>query len=86
MGVFTQLKMGFHPVLANSNRSILPYHYSPTITFMKPTVQRGWQFDRPVRKIRSTFDMTTAIGSLTVALLAYIIYHIYPLVSLGLFW
>ncbi|WP_460949945.1 hypothetical protein [Spirosoma daeguense] len=53
---------------------------------MKPTVQRGWQFDRPVRKIRSTFDMTTAIGSLTVALLAYIIYHIYPLVSLGLFW
>ncbi|WP_461085285.1 hypothetical protein [Spirosoma flavus] len=51
---------------------------------MKHTVQRGWQFDRPIRKARPAFDITTALGSLTVALLAYIVYHIYPLLSKGL--
>ncbi|MBD2702777.1 hypothetical protein IC229_19170 [Spirosoma sp. BT702] len=51
---------------------------------MKQTAQRGWQFDQPVRKTRPTIDTTTALGSLTVALLAYIVYHVYPLISKGI--
>ncbi|WP_211221652.1 hypothetical protein [Spirosoma panaciterrae] len=50
---------------------------------MKQITHRG---NRPTRKDRLGFDQTTALGSLTVALLIYILYHIYPLLSKGLFW
>ncbi|WP_198174787.1 hypothetical protein [Spirosoma arboris] len=53
---------------------------------MKNIVQRDWRSNRPSRRDRTGFDQTTALGSLAVALLAYIIYHIYPLVSKGLLW
>ncbi|GAB2592407.1 hypothetical protein [Spirosoma areae] len=54
---------------------------------MKHTAQRHWQVNRPARKARLPFDQTTALGSLTVALLAYIVYHIvHPLMAQGLLW
>ncbi|WP_461042130.1 hypothetical protein [Spirosoma harenae] len=53
---------------------------------MKSTAQRSWQFDQPARKTKPAIDITTALGSLTVALLGYILYHIYPLVSKGVLW
>ncbi|WP_170312648.1 hypothetical protein [Spirosoma agri] len=54
---------------------------------MKHTTQRDWRVSRPARRSRVIFDQTTALGGLTVALFAYIIYHfVYPLVSKGLLW
>ncbi|UFH52951.1 hypothetical protein [Spirosoma sp. KNUC1025] len=54
---------------------------------MKQTAQRDWRNDRQSRKTRESFDHTTALGSLTVALLFYIVYYfIYPLMSKGLLW
>ncbi|WP_198175227.1 hypothetical protein [Spirosoma telluris] len=53
---------------------------------MKNVAQRDWRNHRSSRRERAGFDQTTALGSLAVALLAYIIYHIYPLVSKGLLW
>lgn len=53
---------------------------------MKHVAQREWRTNRPSRRERANFDHTTALGSLAVALLAYILYHIYPLISKGLFW
>lgn len=54
---------------------------------MKQTVQRDTRTSRPTRKAQGAFDQTTALGSLTVALLFYIVYHfIYPLLSKGLLW
>ncbi|MCK8494116.1 MULTISPECIES: hypothetical protein [Spirosoma] len=54
---------------------------------MKPTAQRDWRVSRPSRKNRATFDQTSALGGLTLALFAYIVYHfIYPLISKGLLW
>lgn len=52
---------------------------------MKLTTQRNWSSNRS--KSRSFFDQTTALGSVTVALFGYIVYHfIYPLISKGLLW
>lgn len=53
---------------------------------MKQTAQRDWRNDRQSRKTGGPFDYTTALGSLTVALFFYILYHIYPLISKGLLW
>ncbi|GAB4018164.1 hypothetical protein [Spirosoma koreense] len=53
---------------------------------MKQIVQRDWRTNRQSPKGRGSFDYTTALGSLTVALFAYIVYHIYPLLSKGLLW
>lgn len=53
---------------------------------MKHMTQRDWRNNRAARRERLGFDQTTALGSLAVALLAYIIYHVYPLISKGLFW
>ncbi|WP_020606141.1 hypothetical protein [Spirosoma spitsbergense] len=53
---------------------------------MKYGTHRDWQPENPSRRGRSNFDYTTALGSLAAALLVYIIYHIYPLVSQGLLW
>ncbi|QMW06120.1 hypothetical protein [Spirosoma foliorum] len=53
---------------------------------MKQVTNRTWQGSRPSRRERTGFDQTTALGSLAVALLAYIVYHIYPLISNGLLW
>ncbi|WP_461093478.1 hypothetical protein [Spirosoma gilvum] len=50
---------------------------------MKQLTHRG---SRPTRKDRLGFDHTTALGSLTVALLIYIIYHVYPLIANGVLW
>ncbi|GAB3643512.1 hypothetical protein [Spirosoma arcticum] len=54
---------------------------------MKHTAQRDWRVSRPSRRSQVNIDQTTALGSLTVALLIYIVYHfIYPLISKGLLW
>ena len=53
---------------------------------MKRITQGGWQDHRPHRKDQAGFNHTTALGSLAVALLAYILYHIYPLIDKGVFW
>lgn len=53
---------------------------------MKQVTQDNWRNHRAHRKDQASFDHTTALGSLAVALLAYIIYHIYPLIDKGLFW
>lgn len=49
---------------------------------MKQAAQRS----RRSQRLYADFDISTALGSLIVALLIYIIYHIYPLISKGLFW
>ena len=57
-----------------------------THAIMKHASNRTWEPNRPTWKARLTFDYTTALGSLAAALLAYIVYHIYPLVTKGLLW
>jgi hypothetical protein len=52
---------------------------------MKYTTQRSLSSNR--NKSRVLFDQTTALGSVTVALFGYIVYHfIYPLIAKGLLW
>lgn len=52
---------------------------------MKYTTQRNWSSSR--NKSRVLLDQTTALGSVTVALFGYIVYHfIYPLIAKGLLW
>ena len=54
---------------------------------MKHTVQRDLRTGRPSRRSRGTLDQTTALGGLTIALFAYILYYfIYPMVAKGLLW
>lgn len=47
--------------------------------------QKDWRMNRSTRKVRFELDQTTALGGVTVALFAYILYHfIYPLIAKGL--
>lgn len=57
------------------------------LTNMKQTVQRDLRTSRPSRRNRVSFDQTTALGGLTMALFAYILYYfIYPMIAKGLLW